>query len=164
MSLDTLLDLYVEQLQDLYSADRQARAVVREMYEAAEDAKLKDALSRGINGIEDGMVALKELIVSHDAEPTEVHCNGMKGLAEEARKHTLQKEFGTDEVRDASIITQYQRMAHYAIAGYGTALAFARRLELTDDVKRLQDCLDATYHGDGEMSAIAEGHVNKKAA
>lgn len=164
MPLDSLKHLYIDQLQDLYSADRQARAVVKEMCETASDADLKDALNRGINGIEDGMQALKDLITRHGADPTDEHCKGMEGLATEARKHAVQKEFGAEEVRDASIITQYQRMAHYAIAGYGTALAFARRLDLVDDVKVLQECLDATYHGDGEMSAIAEGHVNEKAA
>lgn len=164
MSLDTLKDLYIDQLQDLYSADRQARAVVKEMCETATDPQLRDALNRGINGIEDGMQALKSLIEGHKADPTGEFCKGMEGLATEARKHAVKMEFGADEVRDASIITQYQRMAHYAIAGYGTALAFARRLELKGDVDTLQACLDATYHGDGEMSAIAEGHVNHKAA
>ena len=164
MSLDTLKDLYIDQLQDLYSADRQARSIVKEFGEHASDEKLKNALNRSVSGIEQGVESLKALIDEHGADPSGEYCKGMEGLVKEARRHVLDASFGAGWVRDAAIIGQYQRMAHYAIAGYGTALAFARRLDLTEDVDTLQACLDATYHGDGEMSAIAEGRVNRNAA
>ena len=64
---------------------------------------------------------------------------------------------------DASIITQYQRMAHYGIAGYGTAKAFAKRLGLKDDALRIETMLDNTYSGDRHMTDLAEGKINAKA-
>ncbi|MEO1793703.1 MAG: DUF892 family protein, partial [Pseudomonadota bacterium] len=66
--------------------------------------------------------------------------------------------------RDAMIITQYQRMTHYGLAGYGCVVAFAKRLGLEDEARRLQDCLDATYDGDRTMTKLAEGTINKAAA
>lgn len=62
------------------------------------------------------------------------------------------------------IITQYQRMVHYALAGYGSVVAFANRLGLDDDAAKLQKLLDETYDGDRHMTAIATGGVNKAAA
>ena len=87
----------------------------------------------------------------------------MEGLVKEAKAHAIDAEIEDEDVRDASIISQYQRMTHYALAGYGTVLAFARRLGFKDDAEQLQTCLDNTYSGDREMSQLAEGEVNREA-
>ncbi len=163
MSMDTLKDLYIDQMQDIYSADKQSLAVTKKLHEAAKNENLKKALERGVEGIQTGMGKLEKLIKGHGADPSGEHCKGMEGLVKEAKAHTLEEDFGDDDVRDASIITQYQRMTHYGIAGYGCLVAFAKRLDLKDDQKVLQDCLDATYSGDDEMTKIAEGEVNKAA-
>ena len=126
MTITTLKDLYVDQLQDLYSANRQAIQVTRELKEAASSAQLRKALTAGVDGIEEGMDHLKTLIENHDANPRGEHCKGMEGLAAEARAHGVEADFSDEDVRDASIIAQYQRMTHYGITGYGTARAFAR--------------------------------------
>ncbi|MGB7407404.1 MAG: ferritin-like domain-containing protein [Pontixanthobacter sp.] len=164
MAMNTLKDLYLDQLQDMYSADKQSLAVTKKLHEAASDSKLQDALKNGVEGIQQGMETLEAIIKSHDADPTGEHCKGMEGLVKEAKAHTLDEEFGNDDVRDASIITQYQRMTHYGIAGYGCVVAFAKRLDLDDDARKLQKCLDSTYHGDEEMTKIANSSVNKAAA
>ena len=164
MSMNTLKDLYIDQLQDMYSADQQSLAVTKKLHEAATNKELKDALQAGIKGIQQGSEKIKTLIEKHGANPTGEHCKGMEGLVKEAKAHTLDETFGDDDVRDASIITQYQRMTHYAIAGYGCVLAFAKRLKLGDDAKVLSECLDNTYEGDRHMSDIAEGDINKAAA
>jgi ferritin-like metal-binding protein YciE len=89
----------------------------------------------------------------------------MEGLVNEVDAHVLEADFGDDATRDAMIITQYQRMVHYALAGYGCLLAFANRLNLDQDAAILQKQLDETYDGDRRMTAIAtDGGVNKKAA
>ena len=88
----------------------------------------------------------------------------MEGLVKEARSHGIEEDITDPDARDAMIITQYQRMAHYAIAGYGCLEAFAKRLDLKDDAQKLQKCLDATYHGDKTMTQIATGGINKAAA
>ena len=161
--MDSLKDLYIDQLRDLHSACRQSRDVTVELEKAATDADLKDALHAGHKGIEDGIAMLETLIRGHGEDPSGEHCKGMEGLVKEARAHALDETFGDDAVRDAMIITQYQRMAHYAIAGYGCVKAFAERLDLKDEAETLDEHLGYTYDGDDRMTAIATGSVNAKA-
>jgi ferritin-like metal-binding protein YciE len=164
MTITTLKDLYIDQLQDLYSANRQALKVTRELEEAAGSETLKASLAAGADGIEQGMDHLKRLIEGHGANPRGEHCKGMEGLVAEARAHGIEADFTDADVRDASIIAQYQRMTHYGISGYGTAAAFARRLSLDEDAQVLAECLEDTRGGDRKMTAIASGEVNPAAA
>jgi len=164
MTISTLKDLYLDQLQDLYSANRQAVKATRELHEAAHSAELRKALSAGAEGIEEGMSEIKRLIEGHDANPRGEHCRGMEGLVAEARAHGVEADFADADVRDASIIAQYQRMTHYGISGYGTLAAFARKLGLDDDASVLAQCLEDTRGGDKKMTAIASGEVNPAAA
>lgn len=164
MTISTLKDLYIDQLQDLYSADKQSLESTRKMRDAATDSELKQALSNGVEGIQEGIDTLETIIKSHDADPNGEFCKGMEGLVKEARAHTLDADITDDDVRDASIITQYQRMTHYGLAGYGCLVAFAKRLDLHSDAAKLQVCLDNTYGGDREMTRIATGEINKAAA
>lgn len=164
MALNDLKDVYHDQLQDLYSACKQSMAATTELGRAATDDELKRALNDGVQGIADGMEKLTELCNDHGIDPNGEHCKGMEGLVKEARAHGLEEDFGDDAARDAMIITQYQRMAHYAIAGYGCLRAFANRLELDGDGTVLTDCLDACYDGDRRMTDIATGGINRAAA
>ena len=107
---------------------------------------------------------LKDLLEQSDEKVKKEHCKGMECLVNEARAHALKEDFSSDAVRDAVIITQYQRMAHYAIAGYGCALSFAKQLGLTDEAQTLHDMLEAAYSGDKTMTEIARQKVNKRAA
>ena len=164
MALNSLKDVYLDQLQDLYSACSQSLAATTKLGRAATDKELSEALIAGTNGISQGMDKLKSLCATHDIDPKGEHCKGMEGLVKEAQAHVLDAEFGDDATRDAMIITQYQRMVHYALAGYGCLVAFANRLELDEDAGILQAQLDETYDGDRHMTAIATGGINKKAA
>ena len=161
--MDSLKDLYLDQLQDLYSADEQSRDVTIELEKAATDTALRDALHRGHNGISAGMDVMAGILRRHDREPGQEKCHGMAGLVKEARAHALEGSFSDDDVRDAMIITQYQRMAHYAIAGYGCVKAFGERLGLSEDVELLDRHLSNTYDGDEKMTALAKGGINEAA-
>ena len=163
MTISTLKDLYIDQLQDLYSADKQSLEVTKKLHEKATSPDLRDALEEGVSGISEGMQTLKAIIESHDQDPTGEFCKGMEGLVKEAKAHAINADIDDKDVLDASLITQYQRMTHYGLAGYGTAVAFAKRLGLEDDAAKLQTCLDNTYGGDRTMTAIATGEVNKQA-
>ena len=163
MSIDTLEDLYLEQLKDLHSANRQALDITTKLADAATDSDLVRALQAGADGIRDGIDALLAIGQRHDETLDGVQCKGMEGLAAEARAHVLEAEFGGDAIRDAMIVTQYQRLVHYALAGYGCLAAFARRLELAEDVTALQACLDSSREGDRTMTELATGGINKAA-
>ena len=165
MTLNNLHDVYHDQLQDLYSACKQSLEATTELGRAATDKDLSEALIAGAKGISQGMDHIKSLCATHDIDPDGEHCKGMEGLVKEAHAHALNQDFGDDATRDAMIISQYQRMVHYALAGYGTAVAFANRLDLDEDGAILQSMLDETYDGDRRMTAIATGDgVNKAAA
>ena len=164
MALQTLMDVYHDQLQDLYSANKQALEATTALGRAATDEELSKALIDGAQGISDGMEKIAQLCADNDIDPTGEHCKGMEGLVKEAHAHGIDADFGDDAARDAMIITQYQRMVHYALAGYGCLVAFANRLDRDGDAAVLQACLDETYDGDRRMTAIATGGINAAAA
>ena len=165
MPMNSLEDVYHDQLQDLYSACKQSLDATTKLGQAASDKDLSEALIAGAQGISEGMEAVASICATHDIDPNGEHCKGMEGLVKEVHAHALDEEFGDDAVRDAMIITQYQRMVHYALAGYGCLVAFANRLGHDGDAARLNKCLDETYDGDRRMTAIAtKGGVNADAA
>lgn len=164
MAISDLKDLYTHGLKDLHSACKQSLSVTRDMQEAASSSELKEALKAAVQGTEDGMKKIEKLLSDHGESAGGEHCKGMEGLVAEARKHALDEQFGDDDVRDASIIAQYQRLGHYAITGYGTLRTWAGRLNLADQKATLQEMLDSTYDGDVRMTEIAEGGVNRDAA
>ncbi|WP_099826138.1 ferritin-like domain-containing protein [Oceaniglobus indicus] len=165
MPMNNLKDVYLDQLQDLYSANKQSMEATTKLGRAATDKELSEALIAGTTGISDGMDAITRICNDHGVDPNGEHCKGMEGLVKEARAHALDQEFGDDDTRDAMIITQYQRMVHYGLAGYGCLVAFANRLGLDGDAAVLQQCLDKTYDGDRHMTQIAtKGGVNESAA
>jgi ferritin-like metal-binding protein YciE len=157
MTLGTLKDLYLGQLQDLRSANAQALEVTEALATAATNPELKEALNAGIAGIRDGMRAVEDLVRAHGADPAAVFCQGMQGLVAEARAHALAEDIPDPDLRDLMIITQYQRMTHYALAGYGSALVFARRLGLAEEAQTLETCLERTRGGEARMSGLAAG-------
>lgn len=164
MAMNSLKDVYLDQLQDIYSACKQSLAVTTELSRAAKDRQLSEALIAGGQGISEGMDQIASLCSDHGIDPTGEHCKGMEGLVKESRSHALEENFGDDDARDAMIITQYQRMCHYAIAGYGCLVAFANRLELDGDAAVLKNCLDQSYEGDRHITDIAvKGGINKAA-
>lgn len=161
--MQSLEDVYHDQLQDLWSANKQSLEIVTELGRAAHDQSLSEALIAGANGIQDGMNKIAEICQQHDIDPDGEHCKGMEGLVKEANAHALEETFGDDDTRDAMIITQYQRMVHYGLAGYGCLVAFANRLGNDGDGAVLQACLDKTYDGDRTMTDIASGGINAAA-
>jgi len=163
MAIKNLEALYIHELKDLYNADKQAKAIHKRLLKAASNTKLKTALENSIKGIDDGMTMIADICESHNKKPTGMTCKGMKGLVEEAKHHVLEEDFGDSNAKDASIISQSQRMTHYAIAGYGTAAAFATSLGFKKDAKMLQKCLDKTYGGDRKMTKLATSGINRKA-
>lgn len=155
--MKTLHDVYHLQLQDAHSACKQSLAATMELGRAAENKELSEALIAGANGITKGMDDLKSLCAEHDLNPNGHHCGGMEGLVKEAREHAINDDFGNPDARDAMIIAQYQRMAHYAIAAYGTLRAYANRLGLDGDGSTLGHMLDTAYDGDRTMTELATG-------
>ena len=161
--MTTLKDLYIEELQDLWSANDQMSDVVSAMADKASDSKLADRLSSAKNGIDQHTRLLKSLLEDTDAEVKKEHCKGMEGLVKEARKHALDSDI-SGAALDVAIIAQYQRLCHYGIAGFGTAKAFAEALGKDDAAQKLDQALDNIYESDEFMTELAERSRNVDAA
>ncbi|WP_416877013.1 ferritin-like domain-containing protein [Litorimonas sp.] len=163
MPLNNLKDLYIAELKDIYSANKQSKSTTKMLAKEATDTDLVKALERGVEGVDDGMKAMESILDKHGHKPSGEFCKGMEGLIKEAKHHVTEESFGDSDVKDAMIVTQYQRMEHYAIAGYGCLHTFARRLGLDEDAKKIKTCLDATKEGDVYLSGLAESEINKAA-
>lgn len=163
-TIKNLKDLYLDGIKDLYSACKQSVPITEELAKASQNADLRAALEASVKGTRDGMAAMEKIARAHGEDPGGEHCKGMEGLVTEARKHALESKFADEDTQDAAIIAQYQRLAHYAITGYGTLKAWAKRMDLSDDARMLDECTAATYEGDENMTRIAvKGGVNKAA-
>lgn len=159
-----LSDLYLSELKDLWSAnDQMARALTKIASRATND-KLRQMLEQAQAGIADHTNLLKALIANQGDEVAKEHCKGMEGLVSEALKHVLEQGPDQGPLLDALIISQYQRMTHYGITGFGTLAAFATALQLDDDSRQLKDAVDDMHDADELMSELAEAAVNLDAA
>jgi ferritin-like metal-binding protein YciE len=153
---ETLKDVYADEIKDLWSANDQMAKVVKVMSDKASDPKLKQALEKSLTGIKKHTETLKALLTDAGEEAEAEHCKGMEGLAKEATKH-ISKEAPKDAaLLDIVIISQYQRMSHYGLAGFGTAAAYAKALGMRDHVTQLNHIVKDIYSGDEYVSRLAE--------
>ena len=163
MTTDTLRDLFTVQVQDMHSACVQSLGMTRRMADAATSDELRRALLDAVHGIERGRDTMAQLARNQGVDAKDRHCKAMEGMIAEADDDIFGTGYGDDDVRDAAIIATYQRMAHYAIAGYGTVRSFANRLDLKAEREAAQECLDKSYDGDRRFTEIATGEVNPAA-
>jgi ferritin-like metal-binding protein YciE len=152
----SLREVYADEIRDLWSANDQMAKVVQVMAEKAHDAELKKALQNSIVGISEHTNTLKTLLSDTDDKVTKEHCKGMEGLVNEATKHISKEAPGSDELLDAVIVAQYQRMSHYGLAGFGTAAAYAQALGLEDHKKTLSKIVSDIYKADEYASQLAQ--------
>ena len=152
----TLNDVYNDEIKDLWSANDQMTKIVKVMSAKAHDPKLKQALEQSLEGIKAHTDVVKSLLADEDETVKSEHCKGMEGLVKEATKHVTQEAPKDGALLDIVIISQYQRMSHYGLAGFGTATAYAKALGLHDHVKKLHHIVKDIYSGDEYVSKLAE--------
>jgi ferritin-like metal-binding protein YciE len=151
----SLDDLYIEELRDLWSANDQMQAIVAHFSREAVDAKLKDTLQKAAKGIADHTAKLKSLLDTAGGGGSD-HCRGMEGLVREAKAHVVDGASGDERLNDLVIVAQYQRMSHYGLAGFGTAAAYAKALDRNSDEQVLKSIVSDIYRGDEIASRLAE--------
>lgn len=153
-SPNNLLELYIDEMRDLWSANDQMARVVKDLATNASDQALKSKLSKSLDGIDTHTRTLQAIIEGAGGKTSKDHCRGMEGLVTEAKKHAL-KASSPAEIKDIEIIAQYQRMCHYGIAGFGTAKAYAEALGRAEDAAKLDKALSEIYDADEWMSDLA---------
>ena len=162
--ISSLLDLYISELKDLWSANDQMARVLKKIVPKATNPKLKEFLASSQEGIAGHTNLLKALIANQDETVSKEHCKGMEGLVSELVKHIIEDAPEQGPVLDAAIIAQYQRMTHYGITGFGTVAAFSKALKLEDDYGQLHAAVKDMKGADDLMSELAEKAVNVDAA
>lgn len=159
--MKNLKDLFEHQLKDLYSAENQLVKALPKMKDSANDDKLKKAFEKHLKETEGHIKRLEEICEKLEIKPTGETCKAMEGLVKEAE--SFLKEDTEKDVRDAGLIAEAQRVEHYEISGYGTAVRFAQELGHKDIASKLQKTLDEEYKTDDLLTKMAEERLNKKA-
>lgn len=154
-NMTTFRELFLEQLGDIHSAETQITEALPKLVEAATDDELKDALSTHLHETRRQIDRLKEVFAELGEKPAIKTCMGMKGLLKESDEG-LQKGL-SGPLGDALIIANAQRVEHYEISAYGTAIAWARQLDLGDVADLLDESLDEEAGADEKLTSIAEG-------
>lgn len=161
MSLNTLKDLYIEQLKDLYNAEEQLVKSLSKMEEAASSDELKKAFREHLKETKEHVKRLERIFGQMDMKPVGETCKAMEGLIEEGDE--IIEEEGNSAVKDAGLIAAAQRVEHYEIAAYGTVRAYAELLEEGAAVELLQQTLAEEGHADEKLTKLAEKQVNHEA-
>lgn len=163
MDNDTLFEVYIDQLKDIWSANDQMRDMVARMAETAGDPQLARLLGRIVTRLEEQSRTLQEVLGRYGEEEEPDRSRAMHGLTLQAQEDVLDKPL-TEAARDVMIVAVVQRMAHYGIAGYGTARALAEAQHLKADAEILSTDLDEVYATDELLTHLAEHVINPASA
>ncbi len=162
MGLDSLEGLFLEELKDVYNAEKQITKALPRMAKAADSEELRQALTKHLKET-DGHVKRLERIFQALGQPARgKKCKGMEGLIEEGKE--VLEEDGDPAVIDAAIIASAQRVEHYEIAAYGCLRTYARLLGHTEAEKLLDQTLTEEEAADEKLTALGEGGINNAAA
>jgi ferritin-like metal-binding protein YciE len=162
-TIDSLTTLLADELQDLYDAELRLTKAIPKLAKAARSENLRTALETHLSETEQHVERLERALKDLGVAAKRKTCAGMRGLIEEGDEY-VGEDFEDDSLRDATIIGAAQRVEHYEMAAYGTALAHARLLEGADVAGILQQTLDEEKAADEKLTEIAEGVVNMDAA
>lgn len=154
MKLESLRDLYIDELKDLYSAETQLLKALPKMAKAASAADLKEAFESHLKETKGQVDRLTQIFTALKTRPTGKKCKAMEGLVEEGAE--MIEEDAEPEVKDAGLIAAAQRVEHYEMAGYGCVRNYARLLGETKAVTLLQQTLDEEGAADKKLTQLSK--------
>ena len=158
MELETLKDLYIDELKDLWSAEKQLAKALPKMAKAANHPELAAAFRTHAKETEQHVARLERICKDLGVSPRGKKCVGMEGLIEEGNE--LIQEKPDEDVLDAGLISKAQHVEHYEMAGYGTVRTYARQLGYDEQADLLQQTLDEEGKTDHLLTALAESGIN----
>jgi ferritin-like metal-binding protein YciE len=161
MEMESLKELYVEELKDLWSAETQLTKALPKMMKAASNPKLKKAFNTHLKQTERHVKRLERIFKELDESPRGKKCVGMEGLIKEGQE--LIKEKPEADVLDAGLIAAAQHVEHYEIAGYGCVRTWARQMGEDRQAELLQETLDEEEQTDRLLTELAESEINVEA-
>ena len=161
MELETLRDLYIHELKDLHSAEKQLTKALPRMAKAATNEDLAAGFEEHLAQTEEHVNRLEKILESHNESTRGPKCKGMEGLIEEGKE--MIEEDGDDDVRDAGLISAAQRVEHYEIAGYGCARTYAEILGDRKGADLLDQTLEEEAATDKKLTGLAKTLINLQA-
>jgi ferritin-like metal-binding protein YciE len=161
MKLDSLKKLFVEELRDLYSAEKQILKAIPKMAKAATSSELKAAFETHLEETKGQVERLEKIFEGLGKSPKGKTCKAMEGLVEEGSD--LMKEDIEPAVLDAGLIAAAQRVEHYEMAGYGTVRSYARLLNNKEAEDLLQATLEEEAATDEKLTTLADSVINLQA-
>ena len=162
MQLETLKDLYIHELKDLYSAEQQLVKALPKMAKAARNKELAVGFQEHLEQTKGHAQRLEQILSSHKQTSRGPKCKGMEGIVAEGAE--LIEEEADEEVKDAGLISAAQRVEHYEMAGYGTARTYADLLNDKEGANLLQMTLEEEKATDQKLTKLAKSAVNVAAA
>jgi ferritin-like metal-binding protein YciE len=161
MALNSMDELFLNELKDVYNAEKQLVASLPRMAKAAQSPKLQQAITKHLRETEGHVKRLEQILHSLGEPLRGKKCKGMEGLIEEGKE--ILEEDGAAEVIDAAIISAAQRVEHYEIAAYGCLRTYAQLLGNTEADRLLQQTLAEEEATDKALTALGEGGINQAA-
>jgi ferritin-like metal-binding protein YciE len=161
MNGHNLRDALVDEIKDLYNAEKQLTKALPKVAKAAASDELREAIEAHLEETEGQVTRLERVFELLDEKARGKHCAGMAGILEEGTEK-MQQDM-EDSVLDACLIASAQKVEHYEIGAYGTAIAWAEALELTEIAQILGETLAEEKAADEKLSALAESGINEAA-
>lgn len=162
MKLETLQDMYLTQLKDLYSAEEQLIEALPEMADTASNSELADAFKQHLEQTKEHRQRLEQVFQNLAQQPGGMKSQGIAGLISDGEQ--IAKADAEPDVRDAGLIAAAQRVEHCEIAAYGTVCTYAEMLNRRDDFDLLSKTLSEEKETDAKLNTLAKQLVNPQAA
>jgi ferritin-like metal-binding protein YciE len=162
MKMNTLKDLYLDELKDIFDAEQQISKALPKMAKEATNEELRAAVEQHLDQTQTQIERLEQIFEELGEKAKGTKCEAAKGLIEEAK--SLMDDAEDDDTRDAAIIAAAQKIEHYEIATYGTLRTYAELLGFDEQAELLQETLDEEKETDENLTELAVTCINIEAA
>jgi ferritin-like metal-binding protein YciE len=158
----TLKDLFVDEIKDLYHAEKQLIKAIPLMAKNATSLDLKEAFLNHLKETENQVTRLEQVFKEIDVKPSGKRCKAMEGIIEEGKE--IIDEYTKSSAIDAALIAAAQKVEHYEIASYGTVRTYAEQLNLSKAASLLQETLKEETAANEKLNDLAVEHINSDAS
>ncbi|MGI9527408.1 MAG: ferritin-like domain-containing protein [Weeksellaceae bacterium] len=159
--MKNLQELFEHELKDIYSAEKQLTEALPKMRDAATHEKLKQGFADHLEQTKKQMERVRTILDEIDVNPGNTKCDAMEGLIEEGEG--IIKEEAPGNVKDAALIAAAQRVEHYEISAYGTAVEYAKTLGHDKYAEVLKEILEEEAQCNEHLNDLAISEINKSA-
>ncbi|WP_315926998.1 ferritin-like domain-containing protein [Mesorhizobium sp. SP-1A] len=160
--IETLNDLFVHTLRDIYYAEQQIEKALPQMIDKATAPELKAGFEKHLEQTRGHIRRVEQVFEMHGAEAEEVDCPAIDGILEEA--DDVSGDVDDKQVLDAALIASAQAVEHYEMTRYGTLIAWAKQLGRDDCARVLAENLKEEVETDRKLTEMAESKINLRAA